>query len=88
MTKTTAPNHKPDTEQEPKTPTYQKSPSFWQVIGSVLAMWFGVQSGKNRDRDFGHGSASTFIVVGVVFTFLLVIAVIIAVKLALSGTAN
>lgn len=88
MTNTSAPDHKPDSEQEPKAPSYQKSPSFLQVIGSVFAMWFGVQSGKNRDRDFGHGSASTFIVMGVVFTLFLVIAVIIAVKLALSGTAN
>lgn len=88
MTNSDDSNRKPNNEPQPETPSYQKAPSLFQVIGSVFAMWFGVQSGKNRERDFGHGSATTFIVVGVGFTIFLVIAVIIAVKLALSGAGS
>ena len=29
-----------------------KPPTFWQMLHSILAAAFGVQSGKNRARDF------------------------------------
>jgi hypothetical protein len=39
-----------------------------QVVGSVLAAGLGVQSSKNRERDFKGGSFKTFLVAGIVFT--------------------
>ena len=33
-------------------------PTFLQMLQSVLAAAFGVQSGKNRARDFSHGKPS------------------------------
>jgi uncharacterized membrane protein YidH (DUF202 family) len=52
-----------------------KEPTLLQVITSVLAAGFGVQSKKNRDRDFQQGNAATFVGVGlaavVVFVVLL-----------------
>jgi hypothetical protein len=30
----------------------EKQLSFFQMVGSVLASFFGVQSSKNRSRDF------------------------------------
>ncbi len=42
--------------------------SFRQMTGSVLASFFGVQSSKNRDRDFKQGKARDFILVGVLMT--------------------
>jgi hypothetical protein len=62
---------------EPKTPT------LWQTIASVGASFFGVQSSKNRERDFKHGKAAHFIAVGLVATAVFVAAVILAVRLAL-----
>ena len=62
----------------------QKAPTPWQVIASVLASFFGVQSAKNRERDFKHGKAAHFIVVGLLATAAFVGLVILAVRLALS----
>lgn len=42
--------------------------SVFQMIGSILASFFGVQSSNNRQRDFRHGKARDFIVVGIVMT--------------------
>ncbi len=42
--------------------------SFWQVLLSVLAAAFGVQSEKARQRDFRHGKPSQFILIGLLFT--------------------
>jgi hypothetical protein len=60
-----------------------KPPTLWQVIGSVLASFFGVQSSKNRERDFKHGKAAHFIVVGLLATATFVGLVILLVRLAL-----
>ncbi len=47
-------------------------PSLWQVIASVLAAGFGVQSQSNRERDFSGGSASQYIIVGIIATLLFI----------------
>jgi len=49
----------------------------------VLAAALGVQSGKNRSRDFSRGKPSHFILLGVIFTALFVIVLLAAVKLVL-----
>ncbi|MCW8109746.1 DUF2970 domain-containing protein [Alteromonas ponticola] len=47
-------------------------PKLLQIIGSVLASAFGVQSHKNYSRDFEHGALAIYIIVGVVFVAALV----------------
>ena len=42
--------------------------SFLQMTRSVLASFLGVQSSKNRTRDFTHGKAKDFIIVGILMT--------------------
>jgi len=61
----------------------QKPPTLWQTVTSVGAAFFGVQSSKNRERDFKHGKAAHFIVVGLVATAVFILLVILAVRLAL-----
>jgi hypothetical protein len=61
--------------------------SAWQVVGSTVASAFGVQSSRNRERDFSQGKASHFIIAGVVFTVLFVLGVILVVNLVLSAAA-
>lgn len=56
-----------------------------QIIGSVFAAGLGVQSSKNRERDFTQGRAGAFIVAGIVFTALFVGAVYTAVSLVLAA---
>lgn len=46
----------------------QPSLTFFQMVGSILASFFGVQSAKNRERDFELGKARTFFMVGVLMT--------------------
>lgn len=60
-----------------------KGPNLLQVVGSVLAAAFGVQSEKNRQRDFQHGNVATFISVGVVATILFVLLIYGTVKLVI-----
>lgn len=60
-----------------------EKPSFLDVVKSVLASFFGVQSGKNRQRDFQQGNPVHFIIVGLVLTVVFVLGVIGVVKLIL-----
>lgn len=65
-----------------------KPPTFWQMLHSVLAAAFGVQSGKNRARDFTHGKASHFIALGVGFTLVFILVLVGLVQLALHLTGG
>ena len=62
----------------------QKSVSLLDVIKSVLASFFGVQSTENRERDFQHGKPWQFIVVGLLLTVMFLLFVLIAVKIVLN----
>lgn len=42
--------------------------TFFQVLSSVVASFFGVQKNATRERDFERGRARDFIIVGVVLT--------------------
>jgi hypothetical protein len=56
-----------------------------RVVSSVLAAGFGVQSGKNRERDFKEGRLATFVAAGIVFTALFVASVYLVVSLVLEN---
>lgn len=60
-----------------------KTPSLLDVVKSVLASFFGVQSDKNRERDFQQGNPAQFILVGLVLTVLFIVGMIFIVKLIL-----
>lgn len=61
----------------------EKNPGLGQIVGSVFAAAFGVQSSKNQERDFKHGKARVFIVSGIVFTLLFIGTVFTVVRLVL-----
>ena len=56
-------------------------------IASLFAGAFGVQSEKNRERDFEHGKFSHFIIGGIIFAVVFVLAVIGIVQLVLKTSA-
>lgn len=56
-----------------------------QIIGSVFAAGLGVQSSKNRERDFRHGKLGVFIAAGVIFTLIFIGTVLTVVQLVLKG---
>ncbi|MFP6837143.1 MAG: DUF2970 domain-containing protein [Pseudomonadales bacterium] len=62
-----------------------KSLGIWKVVKSVLAAGFGVQSSRNRSRDFAKGKPIHFIAVGIVLTVAFVTATIALVNLVLSN---
>ncbi len=66
-----------DDDQQPKRLTLR------QMLQSVLAGALGVQSGKNRARDFTHGKPSHFIFLGIGFTVVFVLVILGVVKLVL-----
>jgi hypothetical protein len=68
---------KPDDENQ------EQPLSFREMLQSVLAAALGVQSGKNRARDFSRGKPSHFIILGVLFTGLFVLTIFGVVKLVL-----
>jgi hypothetical protein len=55
------------------------------LFGSLFASAFGVQTNKNRERDFKQGKFHHFIIGGIIFAVLFVLAVAGIVKLVLSN---
>lgn len=64
-------------------PSDNKPPTFWQVLHSVMAAAFGVQSSKNRTRDFTHGKPGQFLLLGLLFTGVFALTLFAIVKLVL-----
>lgn len=65
----------------------EQRPNFWQVLTSVLAAMFGVQSSRNRERDFTHGRPVHYVLVGLLMTgvFILVVWTIVQIVLHVAG---
>jgi Mg/Co/Ni transporter MgtE len=61
-----------------------QTPTLWQSWVSVLSGFFGVQSSAKRKRDFTHGKASHFILLGLLATGLLISLLVGVVKLVTS----
>jgi len=63
---------------------------FWNVVQSVAAAMIGVQSRKNRERDFSQGKPIHFIIGGLAGTliFLIIVWLIVQYLLATSGSSS
>lgn len=64
----------------------RQRPSIWQVIMSILAAAFGVQSQQARARDFTHGNPVVYIIGGIVFVVVFVLILVLVVQLVLRST--
>lgn len=64
-------------------PGDENKPNFWQIVFSTLAAFFGIQSNKNRERDFKYGNIYVYIVSGLIFTIIFIFTVVSVVKLVL-----
>ena len=62
-----------------------QKPGIGSLIKSILAAAIGVQSDKNRERDFEQGNPLAFIIGGIVFTLLFIASVATVVGLVLSN---
>jgi hypothetical protein len=63
----------------------RSSLNLFQVVGSVFAAGLGVQSSKNRERDFKQGKFGVFIIAGILFTLFFMGTVFTIVQLVLKG---
>ena len=61
----------------------QKKVGLKQVVGSVLASFLGVQRGDKYERDFTHGKASHYIIIGLIGTVLFILTLVGVVKLVM-----
>jgi hypothetical protein len=61
----------------------EKKPSFWQIVFSTMAAFLGVQSNKNRVRDFKHGNIYAYIVAGLIFTVIFIGSIVLTIKVVL-----
>ena len=66
----------------------EKSLNPLQVVSSVMAAGLGVQSSKNRERDFKQGRLGVFIAAGIIFTLLFIGTVFTVVQLVLNGSGD
>jgi hypothetical protein len=62
----------------------EKEIGLFKVVLSVLAAMFGVQSSKNRERDFAKGRPAAYIIVGIVMTLLFILTLWMVVKIVMS----
>ncbi|MDP4650627.1 MAG: DUF2970 domain-containing protein [Haliea sp.] len=60
---------------------------LWQVISSVFAAGLGVQSSRNRERDFTQGRFGVFILAGAIFTLLFIALVVGIVQMVVNSAA-
>ena len=70
-------------EVQPEQQEDNSKPGFLAIMMSVVAAAFGVQSDKNRERDFTHGNPLAYIAGGLLFTVLFVLTIIGVVMLVL-----
>lgn len=75
----------PQSEDNKQNQGSPKKPGVWAIIMSTLAAAIGVQSDKNRERDFQHGSFYPFIIAGIIFTVLFVLGAVLLVNIVLAN---
>lgn len=65
----------------------EKETNLFRVVLSVIAAMFGVQSNKNRERDFTKGRPAVYIVVGLIMTlvFILVLWTVVSLVMSTAG---
>ena len=67
-------------------PDARPGTGFWRVVQSIGAGMIGVQSSKNRERDFTNGKPMHFIVGGVVGTLLLLLVIWLLVQYLIASS--
>ena len=72
--KSNASSHGEDPNQAPTL-------TWSQILRSSLAAGLGVQSSRNRQRDFADGSPRRFIVMGVVLTMLFISSLVTVIRI-------
>jgi hypothetical protein len=75
------------TDQE-NTPAQKDKMGLWDIVRSVFAAGLGVQSSKNRERDFNQGNAKVFFFAGLIFTVIFIGGVYGVVQMVLASAGR
>lgn len=67
----------------PPSPDPIKDPTLLDTLKSVLWGMFGVQSARNRERDFTRGKPMHFVVIALLVTTLFILGIALVVRLIL-----
>ena len=57
-----------------------EKPGIGSVILSTLSAFIGIQSSKNRERDFAKGNFKAYVISGLIFTVLFISSIVMLVK--------
>jgi hypothetical protein len=58
----------------------EQKPGFGSIILSTLSAFIGIQSSKNRERDFAKGNFKAYVISGLIFTVLFITSIVSLVK--------
>ena len=58
----------------------QGTPGFGSIVMSTLAAALGVQSSKNRERDFVKGNFKAYVASGIIFVIIFISSITMLVK--------
>ena len=58
----------------------EQKPGIGAVILSTLSAFIGIQSSKNRERDFAKGNFKAYVISGLIFTVLFITSIVTLVK--------
>ena len=61
----------------------EQKPSLGSIILSTLSAFIGIQSSKNRERDFAKGNFKAYVISGLIFTVLFITSIVMLVKFIL-----
>ncbi|MGI0116254.1 DUF2970 domain-containing protein [Zooshikella sp. RANM57] len=78
-------NQKPEKQSAKNNINQDKPISFLEVLQSVFAAAFGVQSQKKRLKDFSKGKPIHYVLVGILFTTLFILIMVGLVQIALNA---
>ncbi len=68
-------------DENPDQTSSRKHPGVLSVIASTLAAAVGIQSSRNRERDFKQGNIWVFAISGLIFTVLFILTLVGIVRL-------
>jgi hypothetical protein len=68
--------------------TPEKKPNIGSVMLSTLAAAIGIQSSKNRERDFAKGNLRSYIFSGLIFVALFITSIVMLVKYLIAHAAH
>ena len=74
-------------QKSPDSENVRKGIGLKNTVLSTIAAAIGVQSRANRERDFEHAKPSTFIIAGIVFVIVFILAMYGIVQLVISLAA-